>query len=143
MELQLKRIAKKPDYTIGRISVNGQRTCDVLEDTDRGLRQDMPLEEIKRLKQYGKTAIPTGRYRVIVSYSPRFKRDTLEIIDVPGFSGIRIHSGNSALDTEGCPLPGENKVPGKVINSRHWTQVLFDKASEAINRKEEVWITVE
>ena len=98
--------------------IDEQYYCNSLEDTDRGLHQDMPLADIKARKVYGMTAIPTGRYRVRMSYSPKYKRQMPEVLDVPGYSGIRIHSGNTADDSLGCILLGVNNVKGKVTNSR-------------------------
>ncbi len=102
----------------------------------------MTLTEIMKLKRKGETAIPTGRYRVNITYSPRFRRDLPILVDVKGFEGIRIHSGNTARDTEGCILPGENKKVGMVLDSRHWFGVLYDKIRKALNSKQEVWITI-
>lgn len=118
MKLLLHRIAKQNDYTIGRLYIDGKYFCDTLEDKDRGLSNDMTLSYIKSVKVYGETAIPTGTYEVVISYSNRFKKKLPELLNVPGFSGIRIHAGNTALDTHGCVLVGQNKVKGKVINSR-------------------------
>ena len=117
MKLTLKRIAKRPTYTIGNLYIDGEFLCNTLEDTDRGLRQDMPLSEIKRIKVANETAIPIGTYKVIVNQSPRFGRLLPRLLDVPGFDGILIHRGNSDKDTSGCVLVGENKAVGKVINS--------------------------
>lgn len=125
MELTLKRIAKKDTYTIGKLYVDGEYFCDTLEDKDRGLTSDMSLEDIKKVKVYGQTAIPLGRYRVTMNMSSRFKKVMPLLLYVPGFDGIRIHSGNTAADTQGCILLGQNKVVGKVINSRIYTDKLY------------------
>ena len=125
MRLELRRIAKKPTYTIGRLYINEEYFCDTIEDTDRGLNSYMSLEEVKAKKVKGKTAIPTDTYRVKITYSPRFKKDMPLIENVVGFEGIRIHSGNTAEDTEGCIIVGENKVVGKVINSKETYNKLF------------------
>lgn len=125
MRLELRRIAKKPTYTIGRLYINEEYFCDTIEDTDRGLNSCMTLEEVKAKKVKGKTAIPTDTYRVKITYSPRFKKDMPLIENVVGFDGIRIHSGNTAEDTEGCIIVGENKVVGKVINSKETYNKLF------------------
>lgn len=125
MRLELKRIAKKPTYTIGRLYINEEYFCDTIEDTDRGLNSYMTLEEVKAKKVKGKTAIPTDTYRVKITYSPRFKKDMPLIENAVGFDGIRIHSGNTAEDTEGCIIVGENKVVGKVINSKETYNKLF------------------
>lgn len=140
MELLLKRIFRGDKYTIGHLYINGDYYCDVLEDVDRELTNDMSEEEIKKIKVYGKTAVPTGRYKVEVTYSPKFKRYLPLLIGVKGFTGIRIHSGNSHEDTLGCLLVGYNKVKGQVINSR----VTSDKLTALLrNTKEEIHITIE
>ncbi len=115
MNWVLRRIDFLPTRTFGKLYVDGAYFCDVLEDTDRGLRADMSLSEIASIKVPGKTAIPYGSYRVSFEYSPRFRRDMLTVCGVPGFSGIRIHAGNTEDDTEGCLLPGKrqgNKLAG-------------------------------
>jgi hypothetical protein len=141
MELRLKRFAKKETYTIGRLFAGDALLCDAVEDTDRGLRQDMPLQEILHLKKHGITAIPTGRYKVILTLSARFKRLLPLLVDVPGFEGVRIHAGNTAADTEGCICPGENKVKGGVINSREHEEEIV-RRMEALPDGEETYITV-
>lgn len=140
MKLLLKRIFRGDKYTIGHLYIDGNYYCDTLEDTDRGLTDDVSEEEIKRIKIYGKTAIPTGRYKIEVTYSPKFKRYLPILLNVRGFSGIRIHSGNTAEDTLGCLLVGFNKEKGKVLNSR----VTSDKLTALLrNCEEEIHITIE
>ena len=117
MQVLLTRNWKKPDYTIGRIFVNNAFFSNSMEPTDRGLRQDMPLAEIKRLKIKNKTAIPTGTYKVMMTWSAKYQKKMPEIMKVPGFDGVRIHPGNYPKDTKGCVLPGENSVRGMVVNS--------------------------
>ena len=112
MELVLERRYLKPSYTIGCLSVCGTRFCDTLEDRVRDLKQEPKVP--------GATAIPAGRYEVIVNRSPRFGRDLPRLLDVPGFEGILIHRGNTAEDTSGCILVGENRERGKVINSTRY-----------------------
>jgi len=126
MRLELKRIARKKDYTIGKIYANGRYICDTIEDADRGLNDNMDLKEIQAKKVYGETAIPTGIYRIKITYSPKYKKQMPLVEDVKGFEGIRIHSGNTAKDSLGCIIVGENKVKGKVINSRATYNKLFD-----------------
>jgi len=109
MNWVLRRIDFQPTRTFGKLYVDGAYFCDVLEDTDRGLRADMPLARIADIKVQGKTAIPYGTYCVTFEYSPRFKRDMLTVCDVQGFSGIRIHAGNTEDDTEGCLLLGKRQ----------------------------------
>lgn len=140
MELLLKRIFRGDTYTIGHLYIDGNYYCDVLEDVDRGLSSDMTEEQIKKIKVYGKTAIPTGRYKVEVTYSPKFKRYLPILLNTRGFTSIRIHSGNTAEDTLGCLLVGFNKEKGKVLNSR----VTSDKLTALLrNCEEEIYITIE
>ena len=127
LNIRIDRIAKKSTYTIGKLYLNGVYFCDTLEDTDRGLTQGMPLQKIRDLKIKGATAIPKGKYKVTMNVvSPKFsKRATYQfcqgklprLLNVDGYEGVLIHIGNTAKDTEGCILVGQNKVVGQVINS--------------------------
>ena len=143
MEIEVKRIARKERYTIGNMYVDDTYFCDTLEDADRGLADTMEIDEILENKLKGITAIPTGKYDVIVSFSPRFKRVLPLLLNVKGFEGIRIHAGNTAEDTEGCLLVGENKEKGKVLNSRATFERLMAILLECEKRKEKVTITIE
>lgn len=125
MELKVKRLYKKSEYTIGKMYIDGEYFCDTVEDTDRGLTSEMTYEEIARRKVYGKTAIPIGRYDVAISYSPKFKRSLPLLLSVKGYSGVRIHNGNTAEDSLGCIIVGENKIKGCVINSRQTMERLM------------------
>lgn len=152
-EIKLKRIAKKAGYTIGRLIVDGKRVCDTLEDTDRGLKQNMSLEEIKRRKVYGETAIPTGEYKIdLKTVSPRLGSRTQyrfcggrlpRLVGVPGYDGVLIHIGNTAKDTEGCILVGENKQVGMVLNSTVTFKRVYDLLNKADLRGETIKLTVE
>lgn len=148
MEIRIDRAWKKSDYTISRVYVDGVRFgdgknyCNALEDKDRGLTSSMSVDEILAKKLYGMTAIPTGRYEVRISYSPRFRRDMPILIAVPGFTGIRIHSGNSAKDSYGCILIGRNDKVGWISNSRYWTNLLQKKIQSALDKGEKVFITI-
>ena len=143
MEVLIDRAWKKDGYTISRLYVNGKLFgCNTLEDTDRGLNQKMDLEEIKDKKVYGQTAIPSGSYECAYTYSNRFKKMLPLLLNVKGFEGIRIHSGNSSKDTDGCILVGLNLKKGMVLNSREWTNKLVSKMKEAWNRKERVIIVI-
>ena len=117
MEIDLIRKTKTDKTTIGDLSVNGKFFCFVLEDKDRGLTQSMSLTQIKKLKVYGETAIPEGRYEVVITMSDRFKRRLPLLMNVPGYEGIRIHTGNKAVDTHGCLLPGRVKSVDAVAES--------------------------
>lgn len=134
MELKLNRIFLGSSATIGELLVNDKYLCDTLEDRVR------PEGE----KVYGKTAIPEGMYEVKLTHSPRFKKILPEILNVPNFSGIRIHTGNSSKDTEGCILVGtwDGEKEDWVGNSRIAFDELMTLLEEATNNKEKVTITV-
>lgn len=152
MELTNERKWKKPTYSIGVLSVNNRRFSETIEDRDRGLTSTMSVEEIKKIKIYGETAIPTGRYRVVLSVSQKFinkvwskKYDGLvpEILGVKGFSGIRIHPANTAEQLLGCLAPGENKAVGKVLYSQKTYYALMDEyLMPAHKAGEEIYITI-
>ena len=125
MRITLIRIANKPTYTIGKLYIDGVYFCDVLEDTDRGLDDDMTEKEIKAKKIKGQTAIPTGIYTVKITYSPKYKKLMPLVDNVKGYQGIRIHSGNTHKDTSGCLLVGKNKEVGKVLESRKTFNALY------------------
>ena len=133
MILTLDRKYKLPTYTIGKLYIDGEYFCDTLEDKDRGLTDGMTVSEISKIKIKKETAIPTGTYKVTITYSNRFKKNMPLINDVKGFEGIRIHSGNTDKDTEGCVLVGFNKVKGNVINSRDTYNKLFSVLSKSNN----------
>ena len=156
MELILERIAKRKTYTIGRLSLSpdpspvergepkasptgggleGAYFCDTLEPTWRDYANGA-------YKVKGRSAIPEGRYAVVISYSPKFKQWLPILLGVPKFEGIRIHAGNTAKDTEGCILVGQNREVGKVLDSRKWLYGLKQKIVEAKDRGEAVWITI-
>ena len=133
MNLMLIRKYKLPTYTIGKLYIDGEYFCDTLEDKDRGLTDSMFVSEISKIKIKKETAIPTGTYKVTITYSNRFKKNMPLINNVKGFEGIRIHSGNTNQDTEGCILVGFNKVKGNVINSRDTYNKLFSVLSKSNN----------
>jgi len=147
MELILERIAKRKAYTIGRLSIRQQVDdeylagyedryfCDTLEPTWRDYKNGA-------YKVKGRSAIPEGRYAVVISYSPKFGAWLPILLGVPKFKGIRIHAGNTAKDTEGCILVGQNREVGKVLDSRKWLYELKRKIVEAKGRGEAVWITI-
>lgn len=141
MNIQLKRIAKKETYTIGKLYIDGVYFCDTIEDKDRGLNQIMSINDIKKKKVYGETAIPTGTYKLVIDYSNRFKKNMAHILNVPGYEGIRIHTGNSAKDSLGCIIVGKNKVVGKVVESRDTYNQLFPILQKAF-KEGEIKITI-
>lgn len=148
MEIRIDRAWKKRDYTISRVFIDGKRFgdgrnyCNALEDFDRGLTSEMTVDEILAVKVYGKTAIPTGKYRVELSWSAKFKKVLPAVLAVKGFTGIRIHSGNTADDSLGCVLIGQNTKVGMVTESRYWMGLLQKAIADAIARKEKVWLVV-
>ena len=93
-----------------------QPFCDTLEPPRRNLLNGGKWD--KRLKVKGMTAIPEGRYQMRFTYSPKFGKRLFQLMDVPLFDGIRIHSGNSVKDTQGCILVGNNTKVGRLENSR-------------------------
>lgn len=145
MELILKRIAKKPAYTIGKLYIAkadgeaGEYLCDTLEPTWRDYAHGGH-------KVKGRSAIPEGRYNVVITKSPKFRAWLPQLVGDREFNakwqGIRIHAGNSERDTEGCILPGENKIPGRVVNSRRHLANLIARLTEAYSRGETVWLTI-
>ena len=143
MQILIQRHALKEGYTIGRMEINGKYFCDTLEDTDRGLRESMTEDEIAALKVKGATAIPTGTYRIdMQTRSPRFDRVLPRLINVKGYEGVLIHSGNTAADTEGCILVGLNRVRGKVIGSRLKLGRLLVLLREAQAEGEEIELVI-
>lgn len=141
MKLLLKRIALKPEYTIGKLYIDDQYFCDTLEDRVR-LTSKMSLSEMRRLKVYGKTAIPDGTYKVIIDKSVKYGKRMPRLLHVPCFEGIRIHSGNVAEDTDGCILVGINSEVGKVLSSRETFNKLMNILEPACSN-DDVFITIE
>ena len=149
MELELKRIARRDTYTIGRLYIDGEYFCDTCEDRDRGLRQDLPVSVNQARKVRGQTAIPTGRYRVTLGVkSPKYSKKKQyaacngyvpRLINVPAFDGILIHIGNTAADSEGCILVGRNKKVGMVLESTNTFWQLYSRLQEA---KDAIYITI-
>lgn len=130
MKLTLKRIALRPTYTIGKLYIDDAYFCDTLEDTVRDTNKSGKFDNGEQ-KIKGKTAIPYGTYEIKWTYSPRFKKYTPQLMDVPSFEGIRVHAGNTSADTEGCLILGENKQVGKVLNSRATINKFYPIIKEA------------
>lgn len=153
MEIKVKRKWKKEAYTIGKMYIDGEYVCDTLEDKDRGLTSNMSVAQICGVKVHGETAIPTGRYLVdMKTVSPRFggraqyqfcKGRLPRLCNTPGYQGVLIHIGNTAKDTEGCILVGENKAVGQVLNSTATFRKLYPILKAADERGERIWITIE
>ena len=153
MKLTLKRIYTCKDYTIGHLYVDGSYICDTLEDTDRMLDSSMSLDQIAKIKVKGMTAIPTGRYKVLMNIvSPKYSKSKYymnickgrvpRLDNVPGYSGVLIHVGNTAADTEGCLLLGYNKVKGQVLNSKVAFEKVYNKLSIAKSIGQTIYIDI-
>lgn len=132
MKLTLSRRPSANGATIGNLTVNGKHECYTCEDVVRPDGEKVP----------GKTAIPAGTYRVVITQSPRFNRRLPILLDVPGFEGVRIHPGNTAEDTEGCILPGRGFLPDRVTQSVLAFDALFAKLEQAEAAREDVWIEI-
>lgn len=146
LELSINRFFRGSDYTIGRFSVDGVKLCDTMEDPVRLLvdkNSDGDYDDAGEGKIKGRTAIPAGRYKVVLRYSPRFKRITPHITGVPGFKYILIHAGNTAADTDGCILPGLNSIKGRVLMSRKFEDEITSLIKDAIDSGKEVYITIQ
>ena len=154
MELKVKRKAFEKEYTIGDLYIDGKFFSNTIEDCDRGLTQDMPLEEIKAKKVYGKTAIPTGTYEIDMNtISPKFQARSWakpyggklpRLIGVKGFEGVLLHVGNTASDSSGCLLVGKNSIKGMVTDSTRTFHTLMSKyLLPAKLRGEKITITIE
>jgi len=137
MNLELKRLKLGDDYTIGRLSLDGRFLCYTLEDKVR----EVIGESVSSWKVQDKTAIPKGVYPVIITMSARFKIRLPLLMNVPGFSGVRIHTGNSSKDTEGCILVGStwDGSSGWIGSSKVAFSLLFPILEQA---KEPITITI-
>ncbi|MCM1302247.1 MAG: DUF5675 family protein [Alistipes senegalensis] len=146
MKIELKRIARKETYTIGRLSVDGRYICDTLEDKDRDENRNGRFDGGEK-KVYAQTAIPNGTYKVTLEHSPKFSpkyggRKVPYLHDVPRFEGILIHTGNTADDSAGCILVGTNSAAGRVTDSLVAFNKLLPMLEQAVDRREEISITV-
>jgi hypothetical protein len=129
MNLKLVRKTFTEESTVGELSVNGKFECFTLED------------KVRAVKIHGKTAIPEGIYEVVITFSDRFRKPLPLLLKVPNFEGVRIHSGNTAADTEGCILVGTSKSKDMVGGSRNAFNALFPKIEAAL-KKEKVFFQI-
>ena len=141
MKLRLERKYFRDTYTIGNLYIDGKYFCDTLEDKDRDVHKNGKFDD-GETKVYGETCIPFGTYKIVVNMSPKFKRELPRLLDVPLFEGVLIHRGNTAKDSAGCILVGENKAAGKVLNSTPYEKRLVKMMKEAIARGEEITIEI-
>lgn len=151
MKLKIDRKWPREGYCIGAFYVSGKRLCESLEDEDRGLVQTMPTGKINQIKIFGRTAIPKGTYKVILSVSPKFKERAWakrygglvpEIVGVKGWTGVRIHPANSASELLGCVAPGDNLKVGKVLNSTKRYDELMKQLVPAWDKGEDITIEI-
>lgn len=148
--LLLSRFAFKPSYTIGRLFLDGVYICDTIEDTDRRLTSQTPLDVIRAVKVKAETAIPKGTYKVTLDVvSPRFSQKEYyrtfcggklpRLLNVPGFDGILMHRGRTQNDSAGCIILGYNKVVGQVTDS----QKAFEKLYNLLKGNKDIQITIQ
>lgn len=157
MELLLKRRFKGPKYTIGSLYINDIYECDTIEDTDRGLHNNMPEEEIKLKKIYGQTAIPYGKYKIDMNtVSPKFSSYSFyknicsgkvpRLCNVLGFDGILIHVANGPKGAElvkGCIGVGFNTIKGGLTEGKQVFTNLYKTLLQAKATGEDINITIE
>jgi hypothetical protein len=145
MELTLIRKYFKEKYTLGKLYYEQEFLCDTMEDVVRDLHDinhDGDFDEEAEGKIYGKTAIPCGRYKVIVTDSFKLKRRLPILLKVPGFTGIRIHGGKNETWTKGCILVGENKEKGSLVNYPYWEATIRNMIDEKIRSGEKCYISI-
>jgi hypothetical protein len=138
MKIVVDRLQKDEDVTIGGMTVDGEWQCWSLEDPVR----EMPGQPVSTWKIHGKTAIPAGTYKVIIDMSARFNRLLPLLIDVPGYSGVRIHAGNTAADTEGCILVGNERLAKSLARSQLALAPLMAKMTEAKRKGETITLEI-
>ena len=154
MKVKVERRWPKATYTIGRLYIDGLYYCNTLEDKDRGLKQTDSLFFIKQRKVYGETAIPTGTYTIAMNVtSPKYsasawywqlcKGKVPRLMNVPGWEGVLIHTGNNALQTYGCILVGKNTKVGQLTESKATFKALYKEMKKAYDEGEEITITIE
>lgn len=141
LNLQLLRHTFGDDFTEGFLYADGVYYCDTLEpkNVDVNRSGDFDGDEVKVM---GKTAIPFGEYRITLEYSPKFKRTLPYLNNVPHFTGILIHVGNTPKDTAGCILVGERATSGMLVNSKIKETEITTLIKEAIIEGKEVFINV-
>lgn len=138
MKLLLKRTVFSDTFTLGELLIDGKFFCYTVEDMDRDANKDGDLDDTGEAKVYGETAIPKGTYKVVLSMSNRFKKLMPEVLNVKGFAGIRIHAGNTALDSHGCIIVGLAKTINGVASSRD----AFTKLMATLDGQKDIQLTI-
>ena len=141
MKLVLKRKHFKSNYTIGHLYINDKYFCDTLEDKNRDINKNGKFDN-GEYKVSNETCIPFGEYEIKMTYAPKFKRELPWLQNVPNFTGILIHSGNTHKHTSGCILVGENTIVGQVCKTKQYEKELVRLIKEAISNKEMVSIEI-
>ena len=153
MNLKLIRTRFEEEYTEGELYIDGKYFCKTLEDKDRGVSNNMSIEEIKSIKVYGKTAIPTGIFKINMNIkSPTFSKKAYyrdfcdgflpRLEKVNGFTGILIHRGKTHKNTLGCILVGKDVNNGVLSNTQEVFEELYGLLDKANKNKEEIWIDI-
>lgn len=155
MKIQVKRVARKKTYTVGKVSIDGKYFCDSLEDVDRGVSQVMPFTSTGGAqgywttadggiieKVYGQTSIPTGLYDAGIFWWAKYKCYAVQLMRVPGFTGILMHNGTSADHSEGCVLLGKNNIVGRLDGNRIYMDALAARVMACEKSGEKVQVEV-
>lgn len=153
MLVEVKRIFNCPKYCISHIYVDGSYVCDSIEDTDRMLDDSMSEAEIKKKKVSKKTAIPTGKYEIVMNVvSPKFKLKPYykqfcngkvpRLVGVKGFLGILFHRGIDENSSAGCIILGFNTIKGKVTDSQRAFETFYHKLDIASRIGEKIWCQI-
>lgn len=155
MKILVKRTAKKSTYTVGKVSIDSKAFCDSMEDVDRGVTQLMPFISTGGNRGYwttpdggriekvpGKTAIPTGIYDACSYYWPKFQCYVVMLMRVGGFTGILMHNGVTADNSEGCILLGKNNIVGRLDGNRMYMDALASRVMACEKRGEKVQVEV-
>ena len=154
MKILVKRTFNNKLYCISHIYVDGVYVCDAIEDTDRGLDDSMSVSDIKKIKVYAQTAIPTGTYDLTIDIiSPKFYQKPYyksfcngrvpRVLNVKGFDGILMHGGKDEKSSAGCLIVGYNTIKGRVTNSQQAFEKLYKLFKQAKDKKEKMRITYE
>ncbi len=143
MELKLTRKTFTDESTIGDLYIDDVWNCYMLEDKDRNLSTDMSTDDITKIKVFGKTAIPRGRYQIIINFSNHFQKNLPLLLNVPCWEGVRIHSGNTAADTEGCLITGSAKSANQVQQSKVAFAHILPQLQLALANNDKIFITIE
>lgn len=140
MEILLERNLYTNDSTIGQLTF-GDKKVFTLEDKVRDINKDGDLLDKGEEKVYGETAIPSGTYQIVITYSNRFKKPLPLLLNVRGFEGIRIHAGNTKANTHGCILLGLNKQTNMITDSRSAMSIFMPWLSKA-SKKDKIYIKI-